>query len=409
MSDRVNRARGQTPINSVILSFQGIGQVLKISSRASTVQPFLVMDMMRQAGQLEAVGTDIIHMEVGQPSGGPARKVIEAAQQALARERLGYVDALGIRPLRERISRHYKDAYNVDVPAERIVVTTGSSAAFLLAFTACFDRGQKVGLATPGYPAYRNILKATDLEVVDIPTTAASRWAPTVNDIKGRRPNGQLDGVLVASPANPTGTMLPPKDLEALVLAAKQAQVRFISDEIYHELTWGQPQATALQFDPDAIVINSFSKYYCMTGWRVGWMVVPENLVRPLECLSQNLYISTPAISQYAALAAFEAREELDQRKAIYAENRDYLMNELPGVGLDKFTPVDGAFYIYADVSKFTNNSFDFTSRMLNEAGVATTTGLDFDPYEGKRHIRLSFAGSLAEMKEAVKRLKAWL
>ncbi len=377
----------------------------KTSNRANGVQPFLVMDMMRQAGRLEAGGTDIVHLEVGQPSGGPARKVIEAAQAALNTQRLGYVDALGIAPLRERIARHYTETYNVDISSEQVVVTTGSSAAFLLAFTACFDRGQKVGLATPGYPAYRNILKATDLEVVDIPTSAASRWAPTVQDVQGR----DLDGLLVASPANPTGTMLAPGDLEALTVACKKAGVRFISDEIYHELTWGMPQATALQFDRDAIVINSFSKYYCMTGWRVGWMVVPQALVRPLECLSQNLYISTPAISQYAALAAFDAREELDERKAVYAANRDFLMNELPTIGIDKFTPVDGAFYIYADVSKFTNDSLEFTSKMLSEAGVATTTGLDFDPSNGNHHIRMSFAGSLDEMREAVKRLGSWL
>lgn len=331
--------------------------------------------------------------------------MIEAAQAALKTERLGYVDALGIAPLRERIARHYKETYQVDVLPEQVIVTTGSSAAFLLAFTACFDRGQKVGLATPGYPAYRNILKATDLEVVDISTTAASRWAPTIEDIKQKN----LDGLLVASPANPTGTMLPADDLAALVKACKLADVRFISDEIYHELTWGMPQATALQFDPGVIVINSFSKYYCMTGWRVGWMVVPQNLVRPLECLSQNLFISTPAISQYAALAAFDAREELDERKAVYAANREFLMNELPTIGIDKFTPVDGAFYIYADVAKFTNDSLDFTNRMVREAGVATTTGLDFDPYEGNHHIRMSFAGSMDEMKEAITRLKNWL
>ncbi len=382
--------------------------MLKTSNRASSVKPFLVMDMMAQAGRLEANGSDIIHMEVGQPAGGPARKVIEAAQAALKSERLGYVDALGITPLRERIAHHYRQTYDVSVSPGQIIVTTGSSAAFLLAFTACFDRGQKIGLAIPGYPAYRNIMKATGLEVVDIPTDAASRWTPTAKDVEK---NG-LDGLLVASPANPTGTMLAPDDLAALVSACKKSGVRFISDEIYHELTWNEaamPQATALQFDADAIVINSFSKYYCMTGWRVGWMVVPENLIRPLECLSQNLYISTPAISQYAALAAFDARDELDERKAVYAANRQFLMNELPGIGIDKFAPVDGAFYIYADVSKFTNNSLDFTTRMVKEAGVATTTGLDFDPHGGNHHIRLSFAGSLDEMKEAVKRLAGWL
>ena len=384
---------------------------MNTSRRAASVEPFLVMDMMAQAGKLERAGTKIIHMEVGQPSGGPAKKVIEAAERALKTERLGYVDALGYGPLRERIALHYKQTYGVDISPERVVVTSGSSAAFVLAFTACFDHGQKVGLATPGYPAYRNILKSVDLQVEDIQTTAATRWAPSVDDIKGRG----LDGVLVASPANPTGTMLPPQDLQNLLAASKKADVHFISDEIYHELVWSEqssdvpPQATALQFDDDAIVINSFSKYYCMTGWRVGWMIVPQNLVRPIECLSQNLYISTAAISQYAALAAFDAREELDQRKAVYAANREFLMNELPTIGLDKFTPVDGAFYIYADVSKFTNDSAAFAKKMLNEAGVAATTGLDFDPYEGKTHLRFSFAGSQLEMQEAVKRLKAWL
>lgn len=379
--------------------------MLRTSNRADAVKPFLVMDMMREAARLEYDGADIVHMEVGQPAGGPARKVIEAAQAALAKERLGYVQALGLPELRERISAHYKQAYNVEVPARRIIVTTGSSAAFLLAFTACFDRGQKVGLAMPGYPAYRNILMATDLQPVNLPISATSNWAPSPADIT----QAGLDGLLMASPANPTGTMLLPEELNTLIGASKQAGIRFISDEIYHELTWAKPQATALQFDDDALVINSFSKYYCMTGWRVGWMVVPESLVRAIECLSQNLYISTPAISQYAALAAFEAREELDERKAVYARNRDFLMNELPGIGINKFTPVDGAFYIYADVSKFTNDSLDFTTRMVREAGVATTTGLDFDTEEGNRHVRLSFAGSLQEMKEAVKRLKSWL
>jgi aspartate/methionine/tyrosine aminotransferase len=377
----------------------------KASKRAEAVKPFLAMDMMAQAGRLERAGTDIVHMEVGQPSGGPAMKVIEAAHQALKTQRLGYTDALGIPALRQRISEHYKQTYNVDVSPDRIVVTTGSSAGFVLAFTACFDHGARVGLAAPGYPAYRNILTGTGLETVDIVTTAQSRWAPSIKDAT----ESDLDGLLVASPANPTGTMLPPDDLNKLVLACKKAGVRFISDEIYHGLTFGQPQATALQYDPDAIVINSFSKYYCMTGWRIGWMVVPEHLVRAMECLSQNLYISTPAISQFAALASFDAIEELEARKTVYAENREYLMNALPAIGIDQFTPVDGAFYIYADISKFTNNSLEFTTRMLNEAGVAATTGLDFDPYDGARHMRLSFAGSPRDMRQAVRRMKSWL
>ncbi len=378
----------------------------KASRRASAVQPFMVMDMMREAGRLERAGDNIIHMEVGQPSGGPPRKVIEAAQSALATERLGYVEALGLLALRERIAEHYMQAYSIKVLVERIVVTTGSSAAFVIAFLAAFDAGDTVGLANPGYPAYRNILKAVNLKITDIQTSEKNRWAPTPADIANA---GRLDGLLIASPANPTGTMLSPEALAQLIKASEQRNIQFISDEIYHELTFAQPQSTALSTSDKAIIINSFSKYYCMTGWRVGWMIVPDHLVRAVECLSQNMYISTPAISQHAAIAAFDATDELDERRAVYAENREFLLNALPDAGIDRFTPVDGAFYIYADVSRYTNDSADFTSRMLKQAGVATTTGLDFDSYEGNHHIRLSFAGSRAEMEEAVKRIKAWL
>lgn len=377
----------------------------QISKRASAVKPFLAMDMMAEAGKLERAGKDVVHMEVGQPSGGPAAKVREAALAALASENLGYMDALGMVSLRQRIARHYRNTYGLEISPDRVVVTTGSSAAFVLAFLAAFDAGQKIGLVRPGYPAYRNIVSATDLEVVDIATNAQSRWAPTPQDVA----DGGFDGLLLASPANPTGTMMKPDSLEELVKACSSAGVRFISDEIYHGLTFGVPQTCALQFDDEVIVINSFSKYYCMTGWRVGWMIVPDRLVRAVECLSQNLYISAPALSQHAALAAFDATDELEQRKQAYAKNRDFLMNALPQIGIDKFTPVDGAFYIYADISKFTNDSHDFTTRMVRQAGVAATTGLDFDPVDGHRHMRLSFAGSFADMQRAVKRMGDWL
>ena len=377
-----------------------------VSARAAKVQPFLVMDMMAEAARLEAGGDDIIHMEVGQPAWGAPQKVIEAAQQALVTERLGYVDALGLPALRQRISRHYSKAYGIDVPASRIVVTTGSSAAFVLAFLAAFDAGARVGLTVPGYPAYRNILKATGIEVADIALEGDSGDLPATPGLTAGR---GLDGLLLASPANPTGSMLDPGRLKEIAQSCAAGNIRFISDEIYHELTFAVPQATALEFSSDAIVINSFSKYYCMTGWRIGWMVVPETMLRAIECLSQNLYISSPVLSQHAAIAAFDAREELEERKAVYADNRAFLLDALPAIGIDKFTSVDGAFYIYADVSKFTNDSAAFTTRMVREAGVAATTGLDFDPYEGGHHIRLSFAGSRAEMEEAVRRLKAWL
>ena len=377
-----------------------------ISQRAARVQPFLVMDMMADAARLENKGRDIIHLEVGQPAWGAPRKVVEAAQNALKSERLGYVDALGLLPLRARISRHYLECYGIDVPVERIVVTTGSSAAFILAFLAAFDVGDKAGLTVPGYPAYRNIMQACGIKAVDIALTSHNGWRPGADIVAG---NSDLDGLLLASPANPTGTMLAPDELAGIARACDQHGIRFISDEIYHQLTYAIPQATALAYSSNAIIINSFSKYYCMTGWRIGWMVVPADMVRAIECLSQNLYISSPVLSQHAAIAAFDAGDELEERKSVYAKNRNFLLDALAGIGLGTCTPADGAFYIYADVSRFTNDSAGFCRRMLNEAGVAATTGLDFDPVNGHQHIRMSFAGSLEAMHEAVQRLKAWL
>jgi aspartate/methionine/tyrosine aminotransferase len=378
-------------------------------SRRSAVEPFLVMEVMRAAIDREQAGGRVIHMEVGQPGAPAPTPVIEAARASLADGRFGYTEALGIRALRARIARHYGEAYGLDVSPDRIAVTTGSSAGFNLAFLSAFDAGDRIALTAPGYPAYRNILSALGLEVVEIETHAETRHVLTPEMLAAAHAKKPLRGVLIASPANPTGTMMSPNALAALIAAARDLGIRFISDEIYHGLVYAGVADTALKFSDDAIVVNSFSKYYCMTGWRIGWMVLPEELVRPVERIGQNLYISPPDISQRAAIAAFEAKEELEAVKAGYAANRRLLLDRLPRIGFDDHTPVDGAFYVYASVRRFSNDSVDFTRRMLAESGVAATPGPDFDRARGHSTMRFSFAGTEADMAEAMDRLSAWL
>ena len=378
---------------------------LKVSTRGQ-IDPFIVMDVMREANALAAAGEDIVHLEVGQPGTPAPAKVREAAIAAVRDERLGYTDALGVTALRERIAGHYQSMYGVDVAPARIVVTTGSSGGFLLAFLAAFDVGDRVALAAPGYPAYRNILSALGVEPVVVETGLEDRFQPTSDTISAV--GGELDGLIVASPSNPTGTMIGDREMRALTDLARQKSIRFISDEIYHGITYGHESVTALAYDDEAIVINSFSKYFSMTGWRLGWLVVPESMMRSVECLAQNLFISPPTLSQYAALAAFDSHEELRENVAKYARNRDILLNDLPGVGFDRLAPADGAFYVYADVSQLTNDSNDFCRRMLTEARVATTPGLDFDPYRGNAFVRFSFAGTEDDMHSAIDRLRAW-
>lgn len=380
-----------------------------IPSTRSDVAPFLAMDMLREANEQEASGEHIIHMEVGQPSGPPPKRVIEAAQAALIAGNIGYTEALGMPQLRRRIAQHYGDAYGLDIDSARVAVTTGSSGGFILAFLAAFEHGARMALPVPGYPAYDNILSALGIEPVHIHTMAENRWAPTVDDLAGKSGEGALDGLLIASPANPTGTMIDAETLAALAGECAERGMWLVSDEIYHRLTYALEEVCVLNFNDDAIIINSFSKYYCMTGWRIGWLVVPERLVRPLERLAQNLFISAPALSQYAALAAFDAYEELDARKAVYARNRELLLRELPDLGFSEFTPVDGAFYVYANVSSFANDSSDFARKMLTEVGVAATPGADFDSRNGHRHVRFSFAGSTQDMETAISRLRSWL
>jgi aspartate/methionine/tyrosine aminotransferase len=379
------------------------------SERAARVAPFLAMDVMSAAAAREARGEGVVHMEVGQPSAPAPRAVIAAAQAALATGALPYTQALGLPALRERIARHYAETYGVTVSPSRIVVTTGSSAGFVLAFLGLFDAGARVAVPQPGYPAYRSLLHALDLVPAPLVLHDADRFAPTGAALRTLHEREGLSGILVMSPANPSGTVVEPARLADLCATARALNLRFISDEIYHGLAYGVPTETALRYDDDAIIINSFSKTWCMTGWRIGWMVVPDWLARPVERLAQNLYISAPYLSQVAALAAFDAVEEVEAVRAGYAANRALLLDAFPGLGLGRTHPADGAFYLYADVSNFTNDSVAFCRRMLDEAGVAATPGLDFDGRDGGHHVRFSFAGSNADCVDAVRRLKGWL
>ena len=374
--------------------------------RGQHIAPFYVMEVMKAAAKREAKGDDVMHMEVGEPGTGAPAAAVAAAHAALHSEvHLGYTDALGIPPLRARIARHYQDTHGVDVDPGRIVVTTGSSAGFVLAFLAAFGDGAKIGAAEPGYPAYRNTASALGFTPVAVPVGAETRFQPSTAMLDA---GPKLDGLVIASPANPTGTMLDRPALRAIVDWGAANKVRIISDEIYHGITFGARAVTVAPLAEDAFVINSFSKYFSMTGWRIGWMVVPSDLVSAVERIAQNLYISAPALSQYAALAAFDATQELEANVAAYARNRDLLLAELPKAGFDNLAPVDGAFYMFADVSQLTGNAQEFCRQMLAQAGVATTPGIDFDPVRGKRFIRFSIAGTFATMEEAARRLIVW-
>lgn len=379
--------------------------VLKVSSRGQ-VPPFIVMDVMRAAFEREEAGEAVLHMEVGQPGTGAPSGVLDAISGSMRQDRMGYTDAFGLPDLRRAIQGHYRHSYDVDIPTERIAVTTGSSGAFILGFLAAFDAGDRVALASPGYPAYRNILTALGIEVVEILVGPETNFQPTPELIDAH--DGTLDGLIVASPSNPTGTMIDPTGLSALYEYCSARGIRMISDEIYHGITYDRAAETIAKFGSDAIIVNSFSKYFSMTGWRLGWMVVPDELVRSIECLAQNLFISPPAISQHAGIAAFDCRDELDRHVQTYAANRELLLRELPKAGFDKLASADGAFYIYADVRAMTNDSPSFCKKMLAETGVAATPGTDFDPSRGHQFIRFSFARDTDDMRAAAARLIAW-
>ena len=383
--------------------------LLTTASGRSDVPPFMVMDVMAAAARIEAAGGHVIHMEVGQPAASAPKTAIQAAHAALDSGRIDYTSALGTPGLRERIARHYRDSYGVAVDSARIVITTGSSGAFILAFLAMFEPGDQVAVTIPGYPPYRHILTALGCEPVLIETSSENRHALTGEALLAAHRKASLKGVLVGSPANPTGTMMSREALSSLIAASEAAGIRFISDEIYHGLDYAFPAVTAAELSANALVINSFSKYFCMTGWRVGWMVAPETLVRPIERLQQNLAISVPTLSQIAAEAAFDGAAEMEEIKRGYLENRRILIEGLPRAGLTKFLPADGAFYLYADVSDFTSDSFKFAGEMLEKAHVAATPGVDFDPAHGRQFIRFSYARSAQEMREAVERIARWL
>ncbi|WP_417209939.1 pyridoxal phosphate-dependent aminotransferase [Antarctobacter sp.] len=375
------------------------------SSRRGAVDPFIVMDVMEAARQAEAAGRRIIHMEVGQP-GTPAPAAARAAlAQAMEQDALGYTVALGLPALRARIAKLYAQWYGVDLDPARVVVTPGSSGGFILAFTALFDAGERVALGAPGYPSYRQILKALDLVPVEVQTSAENRLQPTPEDLAGIA----YEGLLVASPANPTGTMLDKPALSALIGAAQARGAAFLSDEIYHGIEYDKRAVTALEVSDDVIVINSFSKFFSMTGWRVGWLVVPDDMVRQVERLAQNLFICPPHAAQVAALAALDAQEELEGNLAVYARNRALMMDGLPKAGFDRIAPPDGAFYVYADVSHLTDDSRAFAGEILEQAGVAVTPGLDFDPVRGGGTLRFSYARATADIEEGLARLKAFM
>jgi aspartate/methionine/tyrosine aminotransferase len=383
---------------------------LKIG-RGASAPPFLVMDVIAAANARQAAlpagHPHVIRMEVGQPGTGAPAGAVAAAQAALqGGSPLGYTEAFGRASLRARLQRHIADWYGLEVPVARIAVTLGASGGFPLAFLAAFDPGDRVALAAPFYPPYVNILTALGMNPVILPAGPETRFQPTVAMLERLDP--RPDGLIVASPCNPAGTMLHPDELAAIARWCDTQGVRLISDEIYHGLHYDSPLATAAAFSDSAVVINSFSKYFSMTGWRIGWMVLPEDLCRPVECLAQNFFISAPHVAQVAAEAALECHDELQANVARYRRSRDRLLRALPEAGFDRLSSAEGAFYLFADVSARTNDSVAFCTRMLLDAGVAASPGVDFDRDRGNRFVRFSYCGAEADMAAAAARLAAW-
>ncbi|HEX9809661.1 MAG TPA: aminotransferase class I/II-fold pyridoxal phosphate-dependent enzyme [Alphaproteobacteria bacterium] len=378
---------------------------IKVSRRGG-ISPFIVMDVMAAAFTRAAAGHDVVHLEVGQPSTGAPAVVAAAARSAVATDRLAYTEAFGRPALRGRIARHYAATYGIEIDPGRIAVTTGSSGAFILAFLAAFDAGDRVAFASPGYPGYRNILGALGIDTVILPAGPETGFQPTVALLEALPE--PPDGLILASPANPTGAMLDRGRLEEIAAWCGRHGVRIVSDEIYHGITYGKRAETMCALEPSAIVVNSFSKYFSMTGWRLGWMVMPEDLARALECLAQNLFISPPTLSQIAAEAVFDCRDELDANLRRYAENREILLAGLEACGFGPFAPADGAFYVYAGIGALGENSVALAREILESAGVAATPGIDFDPERGGRYIRFCYAGPTEEMRTAVSRLEEW-
>lgn len=381
-----------------------------VSLRAG-IPPFYVMDVWLAAAQRQRTHGDLVNLSAGQPSVGAPEPVRNAAVEALVSNNLGYSVALGIPELREKIADSYAHRYDIDVTVDDVVLTTGSSGGFLLTFLSCFDAGDRIAMAAPGYPCYRNILTALGCEVVEIPCGPESRFQPTVALLEALDP--PIQGVIVASPANPTGTVIPPAELAAIATWCDTTGVRLISDEVYHGLVYPGAPATssAWQTSRNSMVVNSFSKYFAMTGWRLGWLLVPAELRRAVDCLTGNFTICPPVPAQLAAVAAFtpESIAESEGHLTHYAHNREILLAGLREIGITKVAPPDGAFYVYADVSDFTADSLSFCSKLLADTGLAVTPGVDFDTVRGRTHIRLSFAGPTDDIHEAIRRLGPWL
>lgn len=360
---------------------------------------------MKAAARRESAGGDVLHLEVGQPMTPAPSRVLEAARSGLRKDRLGYTAATGLLSLRERIGRFYGERYGLDVSGDRVVMTIGASAGFVLACLALFDPGDRVAMTVPGYSAYRNVLSALGLELVEIRVDSTTRFVPSIERLEEA---GPLDGLVVASPSNPTGVTLTAAEMKTVVDYCSTTGTVLISDEIYHGIHYREPAASALQFSDSAVVVQSFSKYFSMTGWRLGWLVAPPEMFRPLERLAQNLFIAPPTISQLGAVEAFECQEELDANVAAYAESRRVLVEGLAEAGIDRIAPPDGAFYVYAEVSHLGMDSPALCTRWLEEAGVAATPGIDFDPEQGDRWVRFSYSESTSDIAEAVRRLGDW-
>ena len=380
-------------------------RTMKVSDRAG-INPFYVMEVMKAADERKASGEHVLHLEVGQPSTQAPEGVLAAAQRALVSDRLGYTSAAGMPELRQRIAQHYATTYGEDVDPSEVFVTVGASGACILAFMAAFDPGDTVVVTEPGYPCYRNMLEAFGIEVHGLPVGPETRWAPTPELLE---PLGHVDGIVLASPANPTGTMLTDEQLSHLVQWCEDNRVRLISDEIYHGITYDRPAATARAFGEHPIIVQSFSKYFSMTGWRVGWMLMPDDLRTGIERLAQNLFIAPPTLAQHAGLAAFDCEDEIKRNIDRYQANRDILVAGLRDAGFETIAPADGAFYVYADIAHLSNDAQVLCAQWLAETGVAATPGIDFDPRRGHQFVRFSYSESTEDIAEAVARLTTWV
>ncbi len=375
------------------------------SSQRSRIDPFIVMDIMERANAVEKKGQTVVHMEVGQPGTSAPKAAKDFLKASMEDNPMGYTVALGLPDLRKKIAELYGDWYGLDVDWNRIIITGGSSAGFILAFTALFDKLDKVGLPNPGYPSYRQIMKTLNLNPILINTTEKNKFQPTPNDLS----RYDINGLLIASPGNPTGSMIEREPLEALVNYCVDKKISLISDEIYHGIQYDMKPSTLLEYTNSCYIINSFSKYFSMTGWRIGWIIVPKDHVRVVERIQQNMFICASHASQILALGSFECKNELEKNLETYRENRKILLAALSEMGFNNIAPPDGAFYLYIDISAFSSDSYDFTIKMLNIGGVAITPGIDFDPIKGKSKIRISYARSTPEILKGIERMKIFM